>query len=72
MVLMHKENFSQVEVANDMLSETEHKFVEEGLALRVQTYEGQPLIVRLPKHMTVRSAWRAPIHSNQKPDRHRS
>lgn len=53
MVLMHKENFCQVEVAKEMLGETEHRFLEEGLALRVQSYEGQPLIVRLPKHMTV-------------------
>jgi translation elongation factor P/translation initiation factor 5A len=55
MVLMHKENFTQVEVPTEMLSETEHRFLEEGLALRVQSYEGQPLIVRLPKHMTVRA-----------------
>lgn len=56
MVLMHKENFSQIEVPKEMLSDTEQKFLEEGLAVRVQTYEGQPLIVRLPKHMTVRRA----------------
>lgn len=57
MVLMHKENFTQVEVGKDMLGETDHKFLEEGLALRVQSYEGHPLIVRLPKHMTVRFVW---------------
>jgi len=50
---MHKADFTQIEVPREMLGEAEHKFLEEGLALRVQSYEGQPLIVRLPKHMTV-------------------
>eukprot|EP00624_Nannochloropsis_granulata_P007281 evm.model.NODE_7048_length_3981_cov_25.651846.1 len=53
LILMNKEDFTQVEVLKDMLSETEQKFLEEGLTLRVQLYEGSPLLVRLPKTMVV-------------------
>jgi len=53
LILMNKEDFTQVEVSKDILSETEQKFLEEGLTLRVQLYEGSPLLVRLPKTMVV-------------------
>jgi elongation factor P len=53
LILMNKEDFTQVEVSKDMLSENEQKFLEEGLTLRVQLYEGSPLLVRLPKTMVV-------------------
>ena len=56
LVLMNKEDFSQVEIEKDMLSDTEHQFLEEGLGLRVQLHEGLPLVVRLPKTMVVEVA----------------
>ncbi|TFJ83704.1 hypothetical protein NSK_004808 [Nannochloropsis salina CCMP1776] len=61
LVLMNKQDFTQIEVSRNVLSETEQKFLQEGLTLRVQFHEGSPLLVRLPRTLVVEVASTEPF-----------
>ena len=45
--LMDQETFEQMTIGEDLLGNS-LPFLQEGMALTVQTYEGRPLMVRLP------------------------
>jgi elongation factor P len=45
--LMDQETFEQMTIAKDLLGDS-LPFLQEGMALSVQTYEGRPLMVHLP------------------------
>ncbi|MGH6898097.1 MAG: elongation factor P [Geminicoccaceae bacterium] len=46
--VMEQETFEQITIGKDLLGDS-LPFLQEGMALTVQTYEGRPLMVRLPE-----------------------
>lgn len=50
---MDKENFEQIVVPEDMLDETQGKFLQDGMEVLVSLYEGKAVGVDLPKTVTL-------------------
>lgn len=49
---MHQENFEQIAINKELIGEPAN-FLSEGMIVEVETYEGEPLGVRLPDSVTV-------------------
>jgi elongation factor P len=50
---MDKENFEQIVVPEDLLDETQGKFLQDGMEVLVSLYEGKAVGVELPKTVTL-------------------
>ncbi len=50
---MNKETFEQVEIKKDVIGEPQVNFLQDGMTVQVESYEGDPLSVELPAHVTV-------------------
>lgn len=50
---MNKETFEQVEIKKDIIGEPQVNFLQDGMIVQVESFEGEPLSVELPQHVTV-------------------
>jgi elongation factor P len=62
--LMDQETFEQVTLGKDLLGET-LPFLQEGMVLTVQTYEGRPLMARLPETAVLEVVQADPVVKGQ-------
>ncbi len=62
--LMHQENFEQIIVSKELIGQPA-AYLEEGMIVEVETYEGEPLGVRLPDTVTVEIAEAEPVVKGQ-------
>lgn len=52
LVFMDQENYEQIHVAKDLIGERV-AFLQDGMAVTVESHEGRPISVRLPEHVTL-------------------
>lgn len=51
-VFMHNETYEQININNELLEE-QLKFLQDGMIVTIESYEGEPLGVTLPEHVTL-------------------
>lgn len=51
-VFMDTESYEQINIAKDMIGER-GAFLQDGMAVEVESHEGRPISVRLPEHVTL-------------------
>lgn len=61
---MHNENYEQVEVQSDIMGESK-QFLQEGMIVMIEAYEGEPLSVKLPDHVTMEITEAEPVVKGQ-------
>lgn len=61
---MHPENFEQIAISGDIIGEPK-VYLQEGMIAEVETYEGEPLAVRLPKTVTMEVTEAEPVVKGQ-------
>ena len=61
---MHQENFEQIELNKELIG-APAAYLVEGMIVEVETYEGEPLGVRLPDTVTVEIAEADPVVKGQ-------
>ena len=49
---MDNTNFDQIEIGNDIIAETQSKFLKENGIITIQFYESQPVSILLPDHVS--------------------
>lgn len=64
LVLMHPSSFDQVQVPADMLGER-LPFLQENMTVALESYEGKPLSVTLPDHVTLAIVEAEPVVKGQ-------
>ena len=52
LTFMDKENFDQIEIAKDFVGERA-AFLQDGMDVKVESYEGRPISVQLPQNVTL-------------------
>jgi len=52
LTFMDKENFEQIEIAKDFVGERA-AFLQDGMEVKVESYEGKPISVQLPQNVTL-------------------
>jgi len=52
LTFMDQENFEQVQIEADLLGERVH-FLQDGMKVTVESFEGRPIGVKLPQHVTL-------------------
>lgn len=52
LTFMDKENFDQIEIAKDFVGERA-AFLQDGMDVKVESYEGKPISVQLPQNVTL-------------------
>jgi elongation factor P len=62
---MNQETYDQLIVRKDILDDTQAKFLTEGMVVQIETFEGEPLSVDLPKLVTVRIETADPVVKGQ-------
>jgi elongation factor P len=62
---MDTETFEQISLGNDLLSEDQVPFLQENMVVKVESYEGAPVTVRLPEHVTLTVAEADPTIKGQ-------
>lgn len=61
---MHQENFEQLVVTKDIIGD-QHVFLQEGMVVEIETFEGEPLNVTLPKQVTLEVIEAEPVVKGQ-------
>jgi elongation factor P len=61
---MHQANFEQISITAELLS-SQAGFLQEGMVVEIETYEGEPLGVRLPNQVTVEIVEAEPVVKGQ-------
>ncbi|MCB9995704.1 MAG: elongation factor P [Rhodospirillales bacterium] len=61
---MHNETYEQVSVPGDVIGEPK-QFLQEGMIVQIETYEGEPLGAQLPTHVTVEIVEADPVVKGQ-------
>ncbi len=61
---MHQTNFEQIIVPKDIIGDPA-AFLQEGMTVEIETFEGEPLNVTLPKHVTVEVVEAEPVVKGQ-------
>lgn len=61
---MHQTNFEQLIVPKDIIGDPA-AFLQEGMTVEIETFEGEPLNVTLPKHVTVEVVEAEPVVKGQ-------
>lgn len=61
---MHPENYEQITIAADLIGEPA-VYLQEGMIVEIETYEGEPLAVRLPKTVTMEVIEAEPVVKGQ-------
>lgn len=62
--LMHTETYDQISVPEDMIGEPA-RFLQDGMVVTVQSYEGSPISVELPDQVTMEIAEAEPVVKGQ-------
>ena len=52
LTFMDTDTYDQIEVASDFVGD-QVRFLQEGITVLVQTYEGKPIGIKLPQHVTL-------------------
>ncbi len=52
LTFMDMETYDQIEIAGDFVGE-QARFLQDGMKVLVQTYEGRPIGIKLPQHVTL-------------------
>ena len=53
LTFMDKETFDQIEIAKDFIGEERAAFLQDGMDVKVESYEGKPISVQLPQNVTL-------------------
>jgi elongation factor P len=61
---MDKETFDQIEIAKDFMGERA-AFLSEGMEVKVESYEGRPIAVKLPLQVTLSVTETDPVVKGQ-------
>lgn len=61
---MHQENFEQLVVTQDIIGD-QSVFLQEGMVVEIETFEGEPLNVTLPKQVTLEVVEAEPVVKGQ-------
>lgn len=61
---MHTENYEQIEVKKDIIGEPA-AFLQDGIIVSIETYEGEPLGVQLPDQITMEIVEAEPVVKGQ-------
>ncbi|MFN3701328.1 MAG: elongation factor P [Alphaproteobacteria bacterium] len=61
---MHQANFEQISITSELLG-SQAGFLQEGMVVEIETYEGEPLGVRLPNQVTVEIVEAEPVVKGQ-------
>ena len=61
---MHQESFEQICISAELVGEPA-VYLQEGMICEVETFEGEPLAVRLPKHVTMEVVEAEPVVKGQ-------
>lgn len=64
LTFMDKETFEQIEIAKDFMGERA-AFLSEGMEVKVESYEGRPIAVKLPVQVTLTVAETDPVVKGQ-------
>jgi elongation factor P len=64
LTFMDKETFEQIEIAKDFMGERA-AFLSEGMEVKVESYEGRPIAVKLPVQVTLSVAETDPVVKGQ-------
>lgn len=62
--LMHQESFEQVEIDAEILGDR-LPFLQEGMKVIVESYEGDPISIEMPEHVTLEIAETEPVVKGQ-------
>jgi len=65
LVFMDTENYEQIEIAQDFLDEDRVKFLQDSMIVTIESYEGRPLGVTLPQHVTLKIVEAEPVVKGQ-------
>lgn len=63
-VFMHQENFEQINIPGTIIGDA-IKFLQENMVVEVESYEDEPLGVKLPTHVTVEIVEAEPVVKGQ-------
>ncbi|NCT41637.1 MAG: elongation factor P [Alphaproteobacteria bacterium] len=61
---MHPENFEQITIDGEVLGE-QRVYLQEGMIVEIETYEGEPLGAKLPKTVTMEVSEAEPVVKGQ-------
>jgi len=64
LTFMDKETFEQIEIAKDFMGERA-AFLSEGMEVKVESYEGRPISVKLPAQVTLSVSQTDPVVKGQ-------
>ena len=64
LTFMDKENFDQIEIAKDFVGERA-AFLQDGMDVKVESYEGKPISVQLPQNVTLTIVEADPVVKGQ-------
>lgn len=62
---MNAENYEQVEIKKETIGEPQVSFLQDGMVVTVESFEGEPLSVELPAHVTVTVEEAEPVVKGQ-------
>jgi elongation factor P len=64
LTFMDKETFEQIEIAKDFVGERA-AFLQDGMEVKVESYEGRPISVKLPLNVTLQVVEADPVVKGQ-------
>ena len=64
LTFMDKETFEQIEIAKDFVGERA-AFLQDGMEVKVESYEGRPISVKLPSNVTLAVTEADPVVKGQ-------
>ena len=65
LVFMDTETYEQIEVAKDFLDGDRIKFLQDSMVVMIESYEGKPIGVTLPQHVTLAITETEPVVKGQ-------
>jgi elongation factor P len=64
LIFMHPETFEQISLEADIIGESA-AFLQDGMIVKVESYEGEPITVSLPEHVTLTVVEADPVVKGQ-------
>jgi elongation factor P len=64
LIFMHPETFEQISLAGDVIGDSA-AFLQDGMIVKVESYEGDPITVSLPEHVTLTVTEADPVVKGQ-------
>ena len=64
LIFMHPETFDQISLEADIIGESA-AFLQDGMIVKVESYEGEPITVSLPEHVTLTVVEADPVVKGQ-------